>query len=100
MTIRSPFMADRGGNQSVSGTTTSASVTVRADAKSVRVVNTGSVVVFVRIGTSTQTATAADVPVRGGSDLILAKGDGEDTVAVITASSTATVYVQPGEGGQ
>lgn len=99
MSICSPFMPDRGGNQTVSGTTSSSSVSVRATAKSVRIVNTGSVVVFVRMGQSTQTATSADTPVRGGSDVILAKGDGDGTVAVITASSTATVYVQPGEGG-
>jgi hypothetical protein len=96
-----PFRGRRGGSQSISATTTSQSVTVPAEARSIRVSVIAAATVFahVRIGKGPQTAATTDTVVIGGQSLVLFKEDGEDTVAVRTGASTATVHVQDGEGG-
>ena len=60
--------------------------------------NNGANVCFVRIGAGAQTATTADMPVRAGSEIVVSKGDGDDTLAHISAAGT-TLYIQTGEGG-
>lgn len=92
------FNASRGANQVVTPAAVSASVAIDAVAKSVRLVNSGANICYVRIGAGAQTATTADIPVRAGSDLVVSKGDGEDTVAYISAAGT-TLNIQTGEGG-
>lgn len=98
MSIRSPFMPHRGANQTVTAGAASASVSVDVHAKSVRFVNAGANIAFVRIGPGAQTATTADTPVLANTALILQKADGDDTVAYISAAG-ATLYIQDGEGG-
>lgn len=98
MTIRSPFMPRRGANQVTTPGAASASVSVAEDAKSVRLVNSGSNICHVRIGNGAQTATTADTPVLPNSSLILQKQMGDDTLAHISASGT-TLHIQTGEGG-
>ena len=100
MTIKSPFMPERGANQVVTPGAASATVAVKPDAKSVRFVNSGANICYVRMGTSTSaaTATTADTPVLPNSALILQKQMGDDTVAHISASGT-TLNIQTGEGG-
>lgn len=98
MTVNSPFQGIRGGNQIVTPSATSDSTTVNAVSKSVRFVNSGANICHVRIGTGTQTATTADIPVLSQESLIVEKGDGENTVAYVSASGT-TLHIQPGEGG-
>lgn len=93
-----PFNPHRGTNQVVTPAGASASVSICAKEKSVRLVNSGANICYVRIGTGAQTATTADYPVRAGSDAILSKGDGEDTLAHISAAGT-TLNIQTGEGG-
>lgn len=98
MTIRSPFMPRRGKNQVTTPAASSASVSIDADAKSVRLVNAGANICHVRIGAGAQTATTADTPVLPNSALIVQKQMGDDTLAHISASGT-TLHVQTGEGG-
>lgn len=98
MTIREPFQPQRGANQVTTPAAASASVTINAVCKSVRLVNPGTGICHVRIGTGAQTATTADLPVRAGSEVIVSKADGEDTVAYISSAGT-TLHIQPGEGG-
>jgi len=98
MTVRSAFIPHRGANQVVTPAAASASVSIDAKAKSVRLVNSGASICYVRIGTSAQTATTTDTPVRTGSDVVLAKAEGEDTLAYISAVGT-TLNIQTGEGG-
>lgn len=100
MTIRAPFQGIRGGNKVVTPNATSANTTIDAGAKSVRFVNSGANICYVRVGTSVSgtPATTADTPIRAGSDLIVQKADGENTVSYISASGT-TLNIQPGEGG-
>ena len=99
MTIRAPFEPRRGANQVLTPAAASASVPIDPKAKSVRLVNSGTTnVCHVRIGTGAQTATVADLPVLPGESIIVQKGEGEDTLAHISASGT-TLHVQTGEGG-
>lgn len=100
MTIRAPFQGELGQNQVVTPAGTSASVTVNAVSKSVRLVNSGATnLCHVRIGKGTQTATTADLVVRANSEIVVQKADGDNTVAYISASGT-TLHIQTGEGGQ
>lgn len=98
MSIKAAFQPRRGQNLTATSAATSASVSLDSQAKSVRLVNNGANVCFVRIGADAQTATAADMPVRAGSEIIVSKGDGDNTLAHISAAGT-TLYIQTGEGG-
>jgi GTP cyclohydrolase III len=98
MTTR-PFNAQKGANQVLTANSSSQSVTVDADALSVRVVNSGtSNIAHVRIGKGPQTATTSDTPIRANSEIVLSKASGDDTLAYISASGT-TLHVQDGTGG-
>lgn len=99
MTIRAPFQPRRGTNQVLTPAAASASTPIDPEAKSVRLVNSGTTnICHVRIGEGAQTATVADLPVLPGESIIVQKGEGEDTLAHISASGT-TLHVQTGEGG-
>lgn len=92
------FQPKRGANSVASPGAASASVTIDASNKSVRLVNSGANICHVRIGAGAQTATTADTPLRPGSEVILGKGDGDNTLAHISAAGT-TLHIQTGEGG-
>jgi predicted Fe-Mo cluster-binding NifX family protein len=99
MAVNAPYNPRRGANQPVTAGAASASITLDASAKSVRIVNVDAAnVAHIRIGTGAQTATTADMPVRPNSEIIVTKGDGENTLAYISAAGAA-LHVQTGEGG-
>lgn len=98
MTIRAPFQPIRGANRSVTPNSTSTSVSIDAASKTVRIVNAGLNICHVRVGIAPQVATTSDMPVLPNSQVFVQKGDGEDTVAYISALGT-TLHIQPGEGG-
>lgn len=99
MSVHAPYNPRRGANQPVTAGAASASITLDASAKSVRIVNVDAAnVAHIRIGTGAQTATTADMPVRPNSEIIVTKGDGENTLAYISAAGAA-LHVQTGEGG-
>lgn len=99
MSVRAPFNPRRGSNQVLTPAAGSASIAIDAQAKSVRLVNSGATnICHVRIGVGAQTATTADLPVLPGESIIVSKGDGENTLAHISAAGT-TLHVQTGEGG-
>lgn len=86
--------------QIISGATTSSSVTFTGALgllRQVRIYNAGSSTIFVRFGQVSATAVVTDMAIPSGAievfDLVM-----NDTVAAITASSTATVYVTLGLG--
>lgn len=102
MSLDVPLTPLPGAGQSISATTTSASVTlnaVGAAATRVEIVNSGTTPVAVRIGAGAQTAVAADYVILGGQSRIISKAPGNDTVAAIMLSGTATIYVSPLQGG-
>jgi hypothetical protein len=96
--MTTPFNPHRGANQVVTPAAGSASVSIEPMAHSVRLVNSGANICYVRIGTGAQTATTADLAVRAGSEVVVKKGDGEDTLAHISAVGT-TLNIHTGEGG-
>jgi len=98
MSVVNQFSQRDKSNQVVTPAAASASVSLNQQDKAVRLVNTGANVCYVRIGTGAQTATTADVPVRSGSEVILRKKNGDDTLAHISAAGT-TLNVATGEGG-
>lgn len=103
MTIRAPFEPIRGANQIVTTGAASASVTINPTAKSVRLVNVGATnPCHVRVGTAVSgtPATTADLVLRANSEIIVQKGDGENTVSYIQSGGATTLHIQPGEGGQ
>lgn len=100
MTIKAAFQPKRGANQTVTTGVASASVSIDPVAKSVRIVNADATnIAFIRIGAGAQTASAADLPIRANSEIIVTKGDGEDIIAYIAAAGTPVLYIQTGEGG-
>lgn len=74
----------------------SAQITVSAEAMNLALTNLGSSVVYVRVGTGVFTATAADYPCPPGMQVVVAKGDGQDKVAVFGTGSV--LHVIPGRG--
>lgn len=92
------FDPSRGANQVVSPAAASASVSINPKHHSVRLVNSGANICYVRIGTGAQTATTADTPVLANSSLVLNKAEDTDTLAYISAAGT-TLNVQTGEMG-
>lgn len=99
MAVNAPYNPRRGANQPVTAAAASASISLDPVAKSVRIVNVDAAnVAHIRIGAGAQTATTADMPVRPNSEIIVTKGDGEDTLAYISAAGAA-LHVQTGEGG-
>lgn len=92
------FNASRGTNQVVTPAAASAYVAIDPVAKAVRLVNSGANICYVRIGAGAQTATTADLPIRAASEIIVSKGDGEDTIGYISAAGTS-LNIQTGEGG-
>lgn len=93
------FRPVAGATVNIAAGTTTASVAVNTGktSKHIRVVNTGSVTVFVEFGESGVTASlATSIPILAGSAEIF--GCPDEYVAAITASGTGTVYFTPGEG--
>lgn len=86
--------------QIISATTASSSVTFAGALKNmrqVRIYNAGSATVFIKMGQVTATAAVTDMAIPSGAVEVFDMGN-SDTVAAITASSTATVYVTTGLG--
>ena len=98
MTLHTPFQPRQGANAVVSPAASSAESTIGKGNKSIRFSNSGANICYVRVGTGTQTATTADMPVLSGESIVIEKAEAADTVAYISASGT-TLNIQPGEGG-
>lgn len=106
MTVSSAFQPQQGANQKVTASTSSASITIGAGTKSLRVVNAGAVVGYFRTyraADGAKTASAADTPVlpasTASSTLVIEKPQDHDSVAYVSDSATTTLHFQPGEGG-
>lgn len=83
----------------LSGTTISSNAILPTTGGSVRVYNSGSVIVFVKFGSSTVEATSSNSFIAPGATEVFSVPQGVTHVAGITASSTASIYVERGEGG-
>ena len=93
--------APSGGTAVIAATTVSGSAVLpfgsAAAGNNIRVYNDGPSLVFIKIGTGTVTASVTSIPLPVGAVEVLSKG-ANDTVAAVTLSATANVYVTPGNG--
>lgn len=94
---KQPFAPHFGTNRVLTPAATSASIPISTEDKNVYLLNTGPNICYVRIGTGAQTATTADFPVPVNEPMVLSKGQGDDTLAHISATGT-TLNVMTGEG--
>lgn len=89
---------DPGPTTTISATTSSAATTLTGAPQSgpyqVRIYNSGTVVVFLRIGA---TATTGDIPLAPGVPEVFTLDNGQ-VISTITASGAATVYATVGNG--
>ena len=99
MSATQPFNPAYGTTQQLTATSSSAQVTIdsRGRTKQVRILNTGSNIAYIRIGTGTVTATVADFPVAPNQASTITKFQDSDVLAYISAAGT-TLEVTIGEG--
>lgn len=94
----SAFAFTAGSTQAIAATTTSANMVLGAAATGVlQIANTGTVVAFIALGTSAQTATTASYPILPGATVVISGGSATN-IAAMTATGTATLYVSRGTG--
>tara|TARA_R110000868_G_scaffold31596_1_gene115662 strand:- start:962 stop:1261 length:300 start_codon:yes stop_codon:yes gene_type:complete len=98
MAYVNPFAPNFGSNIVAASGIASATVSIAPGDNCIRLVNTGTNVCYVRVGTGTIAATTADLAVRGGSEVIIRKALGYDKLAHISALTT-TLNIQTGNGG-
>lgn len=106
MSVHSPFQAAKGQNQKLTATTTAANVAIGKNQKSLRLINVGSNVIYVRTYNSadgTETATSADTPLapttNAGCTIILEKPIDHDRMSYLAETGSTIFHAQPGEGG-
>lgn len=106
MSAEGPFRPKRGANQKVTASTTSAAITIGEGSKSVRVLNSGTVVGYFctyKASDGARTCTAAETPVgpagAASSTLVIEKPQDHDTISYLADSTTTVMHFQPGEGG-
>ncbi len=91
------FQPMPGKSTSISASASTASAAVDNTAPQLRIYNAGAATVFIRWGIGAQTAVTTDMAIPAGVVEVFSKG-AADTVAAITASGSATVYLTPGVG--
>lgn len=80
-------------------TTTSAASAVGLSSKSLVVTNTGATnAIYLRTGPSDAVATTADYCLMPSAQVSISKPQDHTHIAYITASSTSSLHVIPGEG--
>lgn len=98
-----PFSPSPGGTTKITANATPTSVsgalTNATAGDRVRACNTGTVLVFARLGTSAPTATAADLPLLAASCIVLELGNAGFAAVLSSAATAADVYFTIGEGG-
>lgn len=104
-TDTAPFRQVIGKSILLAASTSNAQGTITGHYGRIRVIHDGSGMVFLRTGSTPQTAVATtagvpgDIPLAGGGNTeTLDIPTDHDDIAVITASGTANVYITPGQG--
>ena len=93
-----PFIPKYAAGQTVSPTTTSASVTLGVGSKSLCLTNLGTVLVYVRASSTGAAATNQDYPVPVGSQVTIGKFQDDSTLSYISDSGTGLLHIIQGEG--
>lgn len=100
MTIRQPFFPQYGSNQVLAAAAASATASINAKCKQVRVVNSGAAKGYFRTFNSVNgavSATTGDCVVLPNVPVVVTKDEGHDSIAYISATGT-TLEVMTGEG--
>lgn len=97
MAVLDTFAPWYGSGIVVSPGVASASSTIGRGSKSLTLTNLGANLCYVRVGTGSITASAADYPLLSGAQVSISKAQDDTTVAYISASGT-TLHILPGEG--
>ncbi len=92
------FEPIEGQTKTISASSSSSSITLVPTTTDYMLTNAGAGTAFFRTGTTSATALVTDTPILAGAILTLRKPLNNYTVAAITATGTATVYVTPGNG--
>jgi len=90
-----PFQGNYGLNKTVFPNAASVYAPINKNSDTVRLVNSGLNICYVKLGTGILVATTADTPVLPGSSLVISKSETQDVLAVVSASGT-TLSVQTG----
>lgn len=101
LTQTNNFLPAFGGLEAISATTSSTSATLAGleitACDTLVLYNAAAALAYARWGVGAQTATTSDMPLPPGTLQVFNKGQA-DTVAVILASGSGTVYAMPGQG--
>lgn len=104
---KTPTAFEPGTTVSIAGAATSASEAIPelasgkvASSLRLCVVGDNPGVVFVKLGDEDVEAANTDMPVRVGSDILLARSAGQTHIAVITDVADVDVYITSGRGGE
>lgn len=89
-----------GSTSTLAVTTVTGRVALTGGGSVVEIQNTGTAVMFVKIGSSTVVAAVTDYPVQPGHSKMVSRGPSSlDThIAAITGTGTATLYATVGDG--
>ena len=99
MSVQSAFNPAYGTGITVAPGVASASSTYGVGSKALVITNlSASVLTYVRVGTGSTTATTADYPVLGGTQITLAKAQDQNTVAYIAPAGGGSIHILAGEG--
>jgi len=97
--IRETFAPHYGSGQTVTPTTTSASVQLGLGDKTIVLTNlSSSVVAYVRTGVSGVVATAADYPVPALAQVSISKPQDDTHIAFVTSALSSSLHIMSGEG--
>lgn len=92
------FSPAYGNGQALTAGAASLRTTINKNSSSVRIVNAGANIAYVKVGEGTISATTADLPILSGQTIVITKSVGHDQLAYISALG-ATLHIIPGEGG-
>lgn len=101
MANNNAFCPAYGSGQSVTASTSAQSLTITNGAATVVISNystTAAEVVYIKIGSGSITATAADYPILPGNQVPVTKHPTHDKISIVSASGSPTVHVLCGEG--
>lgn len=102
MTVLAPINPAYQKSVSLAVGTSSASVTIPAGSKSLQLVNSGTNIVFVRVGqgsiAASLTSPNADFPIGPNAAVVITKFQDDNVVAAISAAAGNTLWVTNGEG--
>ena len=102
MSVLAPFNPAYGKSISLTVGTSSASVAIPSSNKNIQLFNSGTNLIFVRVGpvgtTASLTSPTADFPVGPNSAVVITKAENDVTVAAISAAAGNTLWITNGEG--